>query len=122
MPLRARIVLEALLDENRVLAARHGGVALAHSDLRHVVMHLVGRDDARQLGDVPGVPRGDEERIFERFYRCDDSLATKTSGSGLGLSIVLDAAEKNGGSVSAENREEGGMRFRVSFPALNKNG
>ena len=69
-----------------------------------------------------GVPPEKLAHIFDRFYRVDESRTGEQSGSGLGLSIVLDAAEKNGGSVSAENREEGGMRFRVSFPALNKNG
>lgn len=64
-----------------------------------------------------GVPPEKLEHIFDRFYRVDESRTGEQSGSGLGLSIVLDAAEKNGGTVTAENREEGGMRFHVSFPA-----
>jgi signal transduction histidine kinase len=54
--------------------------------------------------------------IFDRFYRVDESRTGDQGGSGLGLSIVMDAVRKNGGSVTASNRRGGGMRFHVVFP------
>ena len=64
-----------------------------------------------------GVPEEKLQSIFERFYRVDEARSGEQSGSGLGLAIVYDAVRKHGGTVTAENRENGGMRFRVSFPA-----
>ena len=63
----------------------------------------------------PGVPRRDRERVFERFYRCDSSLAAKSSGSGLGLSIARRLAEGMGGSLVCGAREGGGAEFRLEF-------
>ena len=63
----------------------------------------------------PGVPKRDRERVFERFYRCDDSLAAKSSGSGLGLSIARRLAEGMGGSLVCGAREGGGAEFRLEF-------
>jgi signal transduction histidine kinase len=63
----------------------------------------------------PGIPKRDRERVFERFYRCDDSLAAKSSGSGLGLSIARRLAEGMGGHLVCTAREGGGAEFRLSF-------
>ena len=63
----------------------------------------------------PGIPKRDRERVFERFYRCDDSLAAKSSGSGLGLSIARRLAEGMGGSLVCGAREGGGAEFRLEF-------
>ena len=63
----------------------------------------------------PGVPKRDRERVFERFYRCDDSLAAKASGSGLGLSIARRLAEGMGGSLVCCEREGGGAEFKLEF-------
>jgi signal transduction histidine kinase len=63
----------------------------------------------------PGVPKRDRERVFERFYRCDDSLAAKSSGSGLGLSIARRLAEGMGGSLVCAERAGGGAEFRLDF-------
>ena len=61
----ARVVLVALFDEDRVLAARHAGVALHPARRRHVVLALVGVHDLRELRDVAGMVGGDggHERI-----------------------------------------------------------
>ena len=64
-----------------------------------------------------GVPPDKLNNIFDRFYRVDEARSGEQSGSGLGLAIVRDAVLKNGGTVEATNRREGGMRFQVSFPA-----
>ena len=63
----------------------------------------------------PGIPKRDRERVFERFYRCDDSLAAKSSGSGLGLSIARRLAEGMGGHLVCMARAGGGAEFRLYF-------
>ena len=76
----------------------------------------VGSNGAVTVADRgPGIPRRDRERVFERFYRCDDSLAAKSSGSGLGLSIARRLAEGMGGSLVCNAREGGGAEFRLEF-------
>lgn len=65
----------------------------------------------------PGIPPEHLPHIFDRFYKVDASRAGTTvpSGSGLGLSIVQAIVERHGGTVTAENRPEGGARFVVTF-------
>ncbi len=65
-----------------------------------------------------GVPEDKLPHIFDRFYRVDESRTGMEGSSGLGLSIVKDTAEKHGGTVSAQRRDGGGMRFAVTFPLL----
>lgn len=64
-----------------------------------------------------GIPKEDLPNVFERFYRIDRARTQQAGGSGLGLSIVHATASRFGGSVTAEPREGGGMRFAVIFPA-----
>ncbi len=61
-----------------------------------------------------GVSDSDLPMIFERFYRAATSRTM--SGSGLGLSIVKQAAERHGGSITATNREPSGAVFTLRIP------
>ncbi len=63
-----------------------------------------------------GIPAQDMPYIFDRFYRVDKSRGRDEGGSGLGLSIVKSTAERHGGEVTCEKKEDGGMRFIVLFP------
>ena len=62
----------------------------------------------------PGIPPGDEARIFDRFYRSDGARALP--GSGLGLSIVREVAVGNGGTVAASARPGGGAVVGFRLP------
>jgi signal transduction histidine kinase len=63
-----------------------------------------------------GVPRGSGEKIFEKFYRAHDSLASGIQGSGLGLTIARQIARAHGGDVVYEPREGGGSCFILRLP------
>ena len=65
----------------------------------------------------PRHPRGDRERIFERFTRLDDSRARDNGGSGLGLAVVRSIATRHRGHVWVEDSPTGGARFIVELPA-----
>lgn len=67
--------------------------------------------------DGQGVPEEYRERIFERFFRIDESRSRETGGTGLGLAIVKHAAEAHGGTVHVEESEWGGASFVVELPA-----
>ena len=64
----------------------------------------------------PSIPPGDRERIFERFYRVDNSLAQKTSGSGLGLSIARWIAETHDIGITLESELGKGTTIRLAIP------
>ena len=68
----------------------------------------------RDHGD--GLPEGAEERVFDRFWRAENGRARGPGGSGLGLSIVKEIVRWHGGTVSAENRPDGGAAFTVRLP------
>lgn len=61
----------------------------------------------------PGLLPGDEERIFDKFYRTQPSL---TKGVGLGLAICRGIIQAHGGRIWAENRPGGGAVFRFTLP------
>jgi len=63
-----------------------------------------------------GIPRGSEEKIFEKFYRAHDSLSSGVQGSGLGLTIARQIARAHGGDVAYEPREGGGSCFVLRLP------
>lgn len=64
----------------------------------------------------PGLPEEDRHRIFERFYRSDNSRSRETGGTGLGMPIVEAVAKAHGGSVEALETPGGGLTVRIVFP------
>jgi signal transduction histidine kinase len=65
-----------------------------------------------------GIPRKDRQRVFERFYRVDQSRASSTGGTGLGLAIVKHVATNHGGSVSVWSEEGLGSTFTLRIPLM----
>ena len=63
----------------------------------------------------PGIAAKHRSRIFERFYRCDDSITAKSSGSGLGLSISSRLMAGMGGELVFAPRAGGGAVFIIKF-------
>ena len=78
-----------------------------------------GEEVVLQVADNgAGIPEEDLPRVFERFYRVDKARSRAAGGTGLGLSIVSDTVRRRGGSVTAENRREGGALFTVRWSAV----
>ena len=61
----------------------------------------------------PGFAEEDRPLVFDRFYR--SAAARSMPGAGLGLAIVREVAEAHGGTVEAENAEDGGALVRLSL-------
>ncbi len=62
----------------------------------------------------PGIPKGSEHNLFEKFYRVRHEAAQ--SGVGLGLAICKAIIEAHGGSIQAQNRPTGGAVFTFTIP------
>lgn len=64
----------------------------------------------------PGIPKGEQSRIFERFYRPGDELRRETQGTGIGLSLVKSIVEAHRGTVTVESESGKGSTFTLTFP------
>jgi two-component system, OmpR family, phosphate regulon sensor histidine kinase PhoR len=74
--------------------------------------HLTVRDEG------PGIPRFEQDRIFERFYQVDKARSGHENGSGLGLSIVKHLVQSLGGTVVVSSTEGEGSAFAVALPIV----
>jgi two-component system, OmpR family, phosphate regulon sensor histidine kinase PhoR len=126
---RQRIAIRVATDAGLI----HADPAKLHDILRNLVENAVNYspegttvqvDATRRNGLIdivvsdsgPGIPPADLTRVFERFYRVDKARS-RPGGTGLGLAIVRHLVHLHGGTVTAENRPEGGARFTVTLPA-----
>ena len=64
-----------------------------------------------------GIPRPEQDRIFERFYRVDKARSRLTGGTGLGLAIVRHAVLNHGGKLEVDSREGEGSTFTIHLPS-----
>jgi signal transduction histidine kinase len=63
-----------------------------------------------------GISPNEQQKIFEKFYRCGDPLVHNIKGSGLGLSLVRHIARAHGGDVLVESTPEKGSKFTIALP------
>ncbi len=63
-----------------------------------------------------GIPDDEKERVFDRFYRLDNSRSRDTGGTGLGLAISKEAIMLHGGSIQITDANDGGSIFTVILP------
>ncbi len=106
-----RQVITNLID-NAIKYARTG---------RHINL-TVGEAEGRVFVDVtdfgPGISAKDSKHIFQRFFRCDNSLAAGIGGAGLGLDIASGLMRGMNGSLTYRPNPTGGCIFRATFPSL----
>ena len=93
--------------------------AMAYSGGKNIYITLESCDNNNFNFTVEDDGTGIEEihlsRIFERFYRVDKGRSRKIGGTGLGLSIVKHAVMFHGGTITATNRPQGGLKFTFSL-------
>lgn len=65
-----------------------------------------------------GMSKKDTQHIFDKFYRAEDPLTAQTKGHGLGLSIVKNLVELNGGRIEVVSKRGKGSTFTITFPIL----
>jgi signal transduction histidine kinase len=65
-----------------------------------------------------GIPRPEQSKIFEKFYRVGNPLVHNTKGSGLGLSLVRHIAQAHGGNIQVESAPGHGSKFTFTLPIV----
>lgn len=102
-------------------AANLASNALRHCTPGGAITVKVGKEGRWAVltvdNDGDNIPERELRRIWQPFYRSDQSRSRDTGGTGLGLAIVKAAMKAHGGECSASNRA-GGVIFRVSLPSL----
>ncbi len=95
------------LVENAVAYGRRAEVQINETQ---AAFEIVVEDEG------PGIPDDDQARVFEPFVRLESSRNSDTGGTGLGLTLVKAIAHGHSGTVTLENRQEGGLRARLTLP------
>ncbi|HEV2797333.1 MAG TPA: ATP-binding protein, partial [Nocardioides sp.] len=114
--------LKVLGNEEQVTMAVANLVANAvhYSDPESTVLVTTRVDDEFVASSVVdqgiGIPTGEIERIFERFYRVDPARHRSTGGTGLGLAIVKHVAATHGGDISVWSVQGQGSTFTLTLP------
>jgi signal transduction histidine kinase len=105
-PQALRRCLENLIEN----AVRYGSCADIDIDDSPQRLRIAIRDRG------PGIPEGELEKVFEPFYRLDDSRNMDSGGTGLGLSIARNIARWHGGDVKLANAARGGLVAELALP------
>ncbi len=85
-----------------------------------ISVRLAGQVPAHWILEVidqgPGIPEGEQAKIFERFYRIGSELRRETRGTGIGLSIVAHIVAGHGGTITVQNQPACGTKFTLRLP------
>jgi signal transduction histidine kinase len=82
-----------------------------------ITAKMLGSDLSIEIADRGvGIPRAEQAKIFEKFYRVGNGLVHDVKGSGLGLSLVKHIIEAHNGTISVESDVGKGSRFTILLP------
>ena len=107
-PESLRILLDNLIDNAIRYTPAGGHVSVT-------IQHINGETTLNVSDSGAGIPLEDRERVFDRFYRREDSGEI---GSGLGLAIVKTIADRYRATINLDETNEGGALISVEFPSL----
>jgi signal transduction histidine kinase len=89
------------------------------SDDKYLAVKLYRGDGSVNLDVIDhgiGIPRSEQHRIFDKFYRVCDPMCHDNKGSGLGLSLVQHIVNAHGGKVTVESTPGKGSKFTITLP------
>jgi signal transduction histidine kinase len=108
--------------QGKPLALKRCIVNLVENAVRYGGQADIGIHDSRERVEIsisdngPGIPEELLQRVFDPFFRLENSRAQQTGGTGLGLGIARNIARAHGGDLILHNREEGGLCARLTLP------
>jgi two-component system sensor histidine kinase SenX3 len=113
---------EVFGDETMLVTAVHNLIANAiqySPDGSRVGIGVSQRDGVVEIAVTDqgvGIPEGERDRVFERFFRVDSARSRNTGGTGLGLSIVKHVVQNHGGDVRVWSQQGRGSTFTIRLP------
>ncbi|MFZ2252822.1 MAG: ATP-binding protein [Minisyncoccia bacterium] len=107
--LRMRQVFQNLID-NAIKYSRNPGKLSIIVRIDRTYVEIMLKDNGI------GIPKNEQSKLFDRFYRASNTANTATSGSGLGLYIVQSIVGQLGGTIRFESEENVGTTFFVNLP------
>ncbi len=115
---KIRMALENLIDNAIKYNFPKGKVMIDISDTR-----LNSADASLEISVSDtgiGIPRGEEDKMFQKFFRATNAIKQEPDGSGLGLYIARDIVEHHGGAMWFERPASGGTEFHFTLPLHRK--
>ncbi|MDO8566929.1 MAG: HAMP domain-containing sensor histidine kinase [bacterium] len=108
-----RLTLQNII-ENAVEYTRAGGAV-------NITLAEEGEMLSVSINDTGiGIPDDQQEKIFKQFFRARNAIKVKTEGSGLGLSLVRETAERMRGTITFTSQEDKGSTFILTLPKVSK--
>ena len=102
-------ILENLISNAVKFGEKYGWINIKVAEQNGIAVITVANSG-------PPIPKPDQERIFERFYRVDPSRSRQTEGTGLGLSLAREIAKAHGGKLILEQSDETQTCFALMLP------
>jgi len=112
----SRLYIEELLQNfitNAIKYTNEGSVTIS-AKAKHGIVHFAVKDSGI------GMSRGDQQKIFNKFYRSEDYRIRETNGTGLGLYVSAKLAHKVGAQINVTSRLNHGSTFSFELPQLKK--
>lgn len=103
------IIVSNLLSNASKYSNLNGQLDFSYT-LEGNMLRIVVKDDGI------GIPTKEIERLFSKFFRATNAQTHQTQGTGLGLYVVKQSAEKLGGSIEVSSQEDEGAQFTVTLP------
>lgn len=98
------------LVNNAIKYTKDGGKISVHTEL------LDGNVRINISDSGIGIPKEQQSRIFEKFFRSDNAVSIQAQGSGLGLYVAKEVVEKHGGRIEFQSEVDKGTTFTVILP------
>lgn len=133
LTLKNKISIDLLVDDNmpkivgdekrmEVVLDNFISNAIKYNKENGKVFIKVQKDNKRALISVKdsgiGIPKNEQDRVFEKFYRSKEASSKETGGTGLGLYIAKNIIERGGGKVGFRSEENNGSEFYFSLPII----
>ncbi|MFA5022670.1 MAG: ATP-binding protein [Candidatus Paceibacterota bacterium] len=115
---KIRMVLENLVDNAIKYTPEGGKVEIKISDER--LNSAEGAIEITVTDSGIGIPAGEADKMFQKFFRASNAIKAEPDGSGLGLFIARDIIEKHGGAIWFENHPGQGTAFSFTLPLHQK--
>ena len=97
------------------------GSSAEQPTLKVVVSESETHAELIMFDNGPGVPKADEDKVFQRFYRCENELTRENTGTGLGLALVKELVEGNEGTLAPYQPEgNSGFGLYIRFPKVSE--